>query len=153
MVWLRAHWQALLVGIFVFLVGIGIGAAGGGSSKTKTVTPKALTVTNVSTKISTVTRTIKHRPKPPPPPVAKPPPPPPAAALQFSGNGGKDLAPIHVAHDSTLFWTNDGDLFSLNDPDYNVSVNSQGHSGSTFVPAGTYRLSINAIGNWTISIR
>jgi hypothetical protein len=75
------------------------------------------------------------------------------ATLTFSGNGGKSLGNITVPNDSTLVWTDDGDVFDLNDDSYGIYVNSQGRSGTTDVPAGTYNhVTVNAVGNWTIKI-
>ena len=45
-----------------------------------------------------------------------------------------------------------GDIFMVSDDNFDVSVNSQGHSGETSVPPGSYRLDVNAMGNWTIRI-
>jgi hypothetical protein len=67
----------------------------------------------------------------------------------FSGNGSTTLAPITIP-DSTLSWTDDGGLFQILTD--GINVNSQGSSGSTFVPAGTYTIDVNAIGNWTINL-
>jgi hypothetical protein len=76
-----------------------------------------------------------------------------AETLSFSGNGSKNLGTIHVPTDSTLSWTCDGDLFILQDENYDIFVNSQGHSGTTVADAGTYKkVDINAIGNWTVKI-
>ena len=57
--------------------------------------------------------------------------------------------------DSTLRWTNDGDIsqiFDLESFEW-YGVNSQAHQGDSFIPAGRYVLTVNAIGNWTITIR
>jgi hypothetical protein len=71
----------------------------------------------------------------------------------FSGNGGKNLGTVHVPKDSTLRWTCDGDLFTVTDDTSGLFVNSQAHSGDSAVAAGTYTgVSVNALGNWTITI-
>jgi hypothetical protein len=71
----------------------------------------------------------------------------------FSGNGGETLGTIHVSTDSTIHWTNDGGLFSATDSSYGLYVNSQGHSGTSALPAGTYTgVTVNAVGNWTLQI-
>ena len=76
-----------------------------------------------------------------------------AATLTYSGNGGKTIGTIKIPMDSTLSWTNDGDLFTIFDDDASLFVNSQGASGTTDAPQGTYTgVLVNAIGNWTITI-
>ena len=76
------------------------------------------------------------------------------SARSFSGNGGKNLGTITVGEESVLEWTNDGDIFQMWDDDFGFNVNSQGGSGDTVLPAGTYKsVTVNAIGNWTIEIR
>jgi hypothetical protein len=65
---------------------------------------------------------------------------------------GEKLPPIKVAEDSTLKWTNNGDLFQIFEDSGTINVNSQASSGDTFVPAGTYTLDVNAVGAWTITI-
>jgi hypothetical protein len=60
---------------------------------------------------------------------------------------------VSVAQDSTLEWTNDGDIFQMWDDGGGITVNSQGNSGNTAVSAGTYSgVYVNALGNWTIKI-
>lgn len=91
-----------------------------------------------------------------PAPVATPEQDAPAAGevQTFSGNGGKNLGTITVAEDSILEWTNDGDIFQIFDAEFGVPVNSQANSGDTALSAGTYRdFQVNAVGNWTITIR
>ena len=115
-------------------------AAAGEDAKTVTVTTpgKTRTVTNVRTKVKTVQA------------AAAPAPSSPAASKRFSGNGGKTLPPITIDEPSTLKWTNDGGIFQLFDGGFNVSVNSQGRSGETYIDPGTYKFDVNAMGNWTI---
>jgi hypothetical protein len=139
------------------ILGLIIGAAAGGTedSKTKTVTQAAAggnaqtvtittpTKTRTVTKVQTKVKTVKAAAKPP---AADPP----SASKSFSGNGGKTLPPVTIEEPSTLKWTNDGALFQLFDSGFGVSVNSQAHSGETYVDPGTYKLDVNAVGNWTI---
>ena len=76
-----------------------------------------------------------------------------ARSYSFSGNGGKSLGTLRIARASTLRWTNDGDLFTVQDERFGLSVNSQGSSGSSQVTADTYSgVKVNAIGNWTMRI-
>jgi hypothetical protein len=71
----------------------------------------------------------------------------------FSGNGSKTLPPFRVASASTLLWTNSGDIFQIFPKGLGGGgVNSQGRSGATYVRPGSYRLSVNALGSWTIRI-
>jgi ABC-type Fe3+-hydroxamate transport system substrate-binding protein len=73
----------------------------------------------------------------------------------FSGNGGETIGTLHVSQNSTIKWTNDGALFAVNivNGTNDYSINSQGSSGTSVLPAGTYpNVGVNAIGNWTIQI-
>jgi FlaG/FlaF family flagellin (archaellin) len=71
----------------------------------------------------------------------------------FSGNGGKNLGTIVIAHTSIMSWTNDGMIFSIL-TDSDVPVNSQAHKGTTVLDPGRYQhFQINAMGNWTITIK
>lgn len=80
--------------------------------------------------------------------------PPLTTTKKFTGNGIKTLPPFALDGDATLKWTNDGDSFSI----YATSetgdgdVSSDASSGETFMSAGDYKLEVNAIGNWTITI-
>jgi hypothetical protein len=130
------------VGLLVggVLLALGLGAACGGESETVTVAGEPLTVTETETVTETVTKTVKVTPKPP-------------SVKRFSGNGGKTIR-VRVAKDSTFIWTNDGDIFQVFDEDFEwAGINSQAHRGDSFIPAGNYTLTVNAIGNWTITIR
>jgi hypothetical protein len=76
------------------------------------------------------------------------------ATLTFSGNGGKNLGTVDVPMDSTLTWTNDGDIFQIFSDEGGLFVNSQANSGTTDAPTGTYSgVLVNAIGNWMITIK
>jgi hypothetical protein len=78
--------------------------------------------------------------------------PEPAATTKrvYKGNGSKTVT-IRTSG-GKLRWTNDGDLFQLWTGDFSVFVNSQAHSGNTEVPSGRHKLTVNAIGNWTIRV-
>jgi hypothetical protein len=79
----------------------------------------------------------------------------PAQVLRFSGNGGKTLSPFRVRTPSTMLWTNTGQIFQIfnSGSSNDGSVNSSAHRGTSFIPAGRYRLQVNAIGTWTVVIR
>lgn len=68
----------------------------------------------------------------------------------LTGNGSKTVT-LNTSG-GTLQWTNDGDLFQLWSDDMDIFVNSQGSSGTTEVPSGQHRLTVNALGNWTIRV-
>jgi hypothetical protein len=77
----------------------------------------------------------------------------PSGGQSFSGNGAKRLGTVTVNADSTVNWTNDGDIFQVFDNQSGFGINSQGHSGTSAVAAGTYtNVQVNAIGNWTLKI-
>lgn len=156
--WFRAHWKAAAIGVVLFLVGVGIGAAGAegetegrpeaaaaavqatvtvdGEGDTVTVEGEGETITVTQTE--TVTETVKPGPKSAQPKV-------------FEGNGGKTIR--FRTGGGNLRWTNDGDIFQLFDDAFTWSgVNSQAHSGTTYIPAGSYTVTVNALGNWTIRV-
>lgn len=155
MSWLRARWKLVLALAGTFLAGLLIGTAGGSADQeasaasvtvreTATVAGESATTTVVEepetvTETVTETETVRVKAKAPQP-------------KSFTGNGGKTLR-VTLARDSTLHWKNDGGLFQLWDEDFGVSVNSQGRKGTTFVPAGSYVFTVNALGNWTMSFR
>jgi len=72
----------------------------------------------------------------------------------FSGNGGQSLPPFKVKVASTLRWTNNDVIFQIFPKNMlgGGSVNSTARSGATYLKPGTYRLDVNAIGNWRIRI-
>lgn len=73
--------------------------------------------------------------------------------LTFSGNGSKSLGTITVPYDAVLKWTNEGDLFQVNDDDFEIFVSSEAKSGDSAVDKGTYKgVDVNGDGNWTIRI-
>jgi hypothetical protein len=74
--------------------------------------------------------------------------------LGYSGNGGLELPPFH-SRSGSLKWKNSGSIFQIFSDDFSGGgdVNSQAHSGSTYLSAGTHRLTVNAIGSWTITWR
>jgi hypothetical protein len=72
---------------------------------------------------------------------------------RFSGNGSTNLGRFTIGSDATLKWTNDGDLFSVIDDSGDIFIQSERHSGSSAVAAGSYtKVQVNAVGNWTIRI-
>ncbi len=81
--------------------------------------------------------------------------------IRFSGSGGRALPPFRLRSSKTMHWTNTGTRFQAfpAGPRLNGIVSSQDHSGTTRLPAGRYRLYINAaapeepMGSWTIIIR
>ncbi len=152
--WWQRRWGAITIGI----VGAGIGGAAGGSTKTVTETQQASvqTVTNTVTTVHprvvvhthTVTVTAESHTTPPATPASSAG----GEGQSYSGNGGKSLGTIAVENESTLEWTNDGSVFQIYTSE-GVPVNSQAHSGTTVLEAGTYKsFQVNAVGNWTIKI-
>jgi hypothetical protein len=74
-------------------------------------------------------------------------------ALTFSGNGSKSLGTITVPYDAVLKWTNEGELFQVNDEDFEIFVSSEAKSGDSAVDKGTYKdVDVNGDGDWTIRI-
>jgi hypothetical protein len=161
----RGHWyrRGWVIALGALLVGIVIGVSGGSTKsppRAATVTAPAQTVVQTVPgptttvvhvrKVPGPTRTVTQTVQASTPTQATP---SGGSGQSFSGNGGKSLGTITVANDSTLTWTNDGGLFTLNDDSYGIYVNSQGHSGTTAVSAGTYKnVGVNAVGNWTVTI-
>jgi hypothetical protein len=135
-------------------VGGAIGASGNSSDTTATVTNTSREVTTKTVpQVRTITQTVTAKPAPAGTPASSESSSSSGEAQAFSGNGGKNLGNIEVATDSTLTWTNDGGIFQLFANEFDVLVNSQGHSGDTFLPAGTYSsMETNAVGDWTITI-
>ena len=77
-----------------------------------------------------------------------------SAGPVFSGNGGRSLPPFRVKVPSTLRWTNNGSIFQIF-PKIGLgggSVNSSARSGATYLKPGSYRLDVNAIGDWRMSV-
>jgi hypothetical protein len=133
-------------------------ASGCGSTQTKTVVQMQTVTTTVTVTqpakqpVKTATSTVTTAA---PAPAASPSVPASGGAgvQTFSGNGSKNLADITVAKDSVVEWTNDGGLFQVFDSNLGIGINSQGHSGTSDLAAGTYtKVSVNAAGNWTIKI-
>lgn len=81
-----------------------------------------------------------------------------SARLHFTGNGSKDIAPLNVRHNSTLFWRAAGHYFFLaNQLDSvtgknTLNVISNAAHGTTYMPAGRYQIAVGAVGAWTICI-
>jgi hypothetical protein len=131
--------------------------AGCGSTKVITQTNTVFKTTTTTVSHTTTVTKVKHGP--PPPPVTSTvthtvtAPPEPAAGLSWSGNGGENIGTVHVPQDSVIQWTDDGGLFAILDDENAVEVNSEGHSGTSAISAGTYHhFQVNADGNWTIKI-
>ena len=81
--------------------------------------------------------------------------------IRFSGSGGKGLPPFRLRSSKTMHWSNTGARFQTfpAGPTINGIVSSQDQSGTTHLPAGRYRLYVDAtapgepMGSWTIVIR
>jgi hypothetical protein len=81
--------------------------------------------------------------------------------IRFSGSGGKALPPFRLRSAKTMHWTNTGTRFQTfpAGPRLSGIVSSQDDRGTTRLPAGRYRLYIDAappeepMGSWTIIIR
>jgi hypothetical protein len=138
----------LIVGVVV-----GAAAAGGGKTTTEALQAQGQTVTN-TVKIHTAPRIVVHThtvtvtaaPETPAPSEGG------GGEQSYMGNGGKNLGTITIGTESTLEWTNDGSIFQIYTSE-GVPVNSQAHSGSTVLEAGTYkRFEVNAVGNWSFTI-
>ena len=103
-----------------------------------------------------VVRCVDNTPPPPPPPTP--------VTLNFSGNGTLQLAPFTVPLGEQFCWTSNWpDGASLGDPNGDFSAADNGASGfvvsasnqpsgCSYIGAGTYQLTINDEGSWTISI-
>jgi hypothetical protein len=153
--WWQRSWGVIAVGVVGLLVGAGIGGAAGGKSKTVTDTQRAdaQTITNTVTSkphvvvhTHTVTVTSESLPTPEPSSGGG------GSTQSYEGDGGKNLGTIDVSSESTLEWTNDGSVFQIFTSE-DVPVNSQAHSGTTVLEAGTYKkFQVNAVGSWTIKI-
>jgi hypothetical protein len=81
--------------------------------------------------------------------------------IRFSGSGGKALPPFRLRSSKTMHWINTGTRLQIfpAGPTIKGNVSSPDHSGKTRLPAGRYRLYIDAaapeepMGSWTIIIR
>ena len=81
--------------------------------------------------------------------------------IRFTGSGGKELPPFRLRSGKTMYWTNSGALFQTfsSGPTIKGIISSPAHRGSKRLPAGRYRLYVNAaapegpMGTWTIVIR
>jgi hypothetical protein len=81
--------------------------------------------------------------------------------IRFSGSGQKALPPFRLRSSKTMHWINTGARFQIYSPGPTIKaiVSSPDHRGKTRLPAGLYRLYINAVapeepmGSWTISVR
>jgi hypothetical protein len=153
--WWQRDWGAGLIGLIALIAGAAIGiAVAGGGSKGKTVTErqpttqtviKPVTVTHTRTVVHTHTVTVTTPAKAPSTGGG-------GESQSFSGSGGKSIGTIAVARESTLEWTNNGELFDLHS-EKRVLVNSEAHSGTTVLEPGTYtHVRVNAVGHWTFTI-
>ena len=80
--------------------------------------------------------------------------------IRFTGSGGKALQPFRLRTGKTMYWTNTGTLFQTFPSSATKGlISSEDHSGTMHLPAGRYRLYVNAVGpeepmgSWTIVIR
>jgi hypothetical protein len=81
--------------------------------------------------------------------------------IRFSGSGGKALPPFRLRSSKTMHWTNTGTRIQIFPAGRTIKgiVSSPDHNGKTRLPAGRYRLYIDAaspeepMGSWTITIR
>jgi hypothetical protein len=85
---------------------------------------------------------------------------PSATGQTFSGNGDSTLAPLTLSQGDEVNWTSQGDaygntfLVSSSPSDSNYVQFDNGNSstsGSTYIPPGSYTLSVIATGAWTIA--
>jgi len=77
--------------------------------------------------------------------------------ITLKGHGPQALPVVRVPAASTMYWTNSGSYFEITSQGgycYDGAVTSEEHRGTSYIPAGRYQdLSVQAIGNWTITIR
>jgi hypothetical protein len=84
-----------------------------------------------------------------------------ATPIRFSGSGGKALPPFRLRSSKTMHWINTGTRIQIFPAGLTIKgiVSSGNHNGKTRLPAGRYRLYIDAappeepMGSWTITIR
>ena len=156
--WWQRRWGAVTIGILGLLVGTGVGEAAGGNTKTVTEQQQASaqtvtnTVTTVHPRVVVHTHTVTVTAESQTTPTSTVGTESGGEGQSYNGNGGKSLGTITVDKESTLEWTNDGSVFQIYTSE-GVPVNSQAHSGTTVLEAGTYKsFQVNAVGNWTIKI-
>ncbi|MBV8064392.1 MAG: hypothetical protein JOY73_02585 [Actinobacteria bacterium] len=85
----------------------------------------------------------------------------PTIGKTFKGNGAETLPPITLAHGDEVHWASKPDSTGFNvfavdsSPGDTTSVafdnGDSGISGQSYIPAGTYTLSVTASGVWTLS--
>jgi hypothetical protein len=81
--------------------------------------------------------------------------------ITFSGSGARGLPPFRLRSGKTMYWTNTGTIFQTYPADSKSAgvVSSQQHRGKIRLPAGRYRLFVNAAtpdeptGSWRIIVR
>jgi hypothetical protein len=153
--WWHSDGGAALIGIIGLIAGAAIGiAVAGGGGRSKTVTErqqttqtviKPVTVTRVRPVVHTHTVTVTTQTAPPSSAGG-------GETQSYSGSGGKTIGTITVARESTLEWTNSGELFVLHS-NKRVLVNSEAHSGTAVLEPATYtQVRVNAVGHWTITV-
>lgn len=75
----------------------------------------------------------------------------------FSGNGSTNIGTLRIPTQAILEWENQGPgyarFFSVYDAGFKLNVTSEGKSGQSVVPPGTYR-NVQVDGNqWNMTIR
>lgn len=81
--------------------------------------------------------------------------------ITFSGSGQRALPPFRLRSAKTMYWTNSGTVFQTYSPGPKLDgvVSSPDRTGRKHLPAGRYRLFVNATepeqpsGSWRIVIR
>ena len=68
----------------------------------------------------------------------------------FRGNGARDLPPFTTRRGTNLVWTNTGAKFEVSSNDFSVQISSRAKSGKGFMVRGRQRLTVNAVGDWTV---
>ncbi len=140
----------ILICAVLFLIGIGVGAASGSSgtpsADTVTVSGTVTTVTTPGAAASLPAKTVTVTA-----PATTKSSPPENTPKVYTGSGGETII-VFVRRDGYMTWTNDGDIFQIFTKDADVWANSQSHSGRSYIHAGRYEITVNAIGNWKISI-
>jgi hypothetical protein len=82
-----------------------------------------------------------------------PPKPATASNQRFAGNGSRYLGNVNVAAAEIVRWSSTGTHFEVLFGNGFQAINSTGHSGQTFVPAGTYyKVRVQTDGKWVMRI-
>lgn len=156
----QARWMTFaLLGATLALTPVGCGGssthktastttATTGTSET-TATGKAGTSKSKRRTTGTGKRTTSTTPKSPPLSQT------PAQVLSYAGIGVLELGTVRLPKDSTIRWTNDGQLFQIIPASVKVQspVNSMAHSGTAQIKKGAYHgFLVNAVGHWKLTI-